>query len=124
MKSIRIKLDQETVRPGEEIRGRVEWDMVTQGSPKLWISVLWHTEGKGTEDGQTVDQLAVQQPPTSGSHAFSFRLPPYPWSFSGELISVIWLVEASFETADLMTQQGFIMAPRGREIFLRAVDGD
>ena len=61
------------------------------------ISLLWHTEGKGTEDVEVVEQINVEDPPITGSHDFSFRVPDFPWSFSGTLISLIWAVEASLD---------------------------
>ena len=122
MRGMTIVFEADALSPGAELCGRVEWDTVTEVPEALWISLLWHTEGKGTEDSDTLEQLRVPSPGISGSHNFSFRLPTYPWSFSGTLISLVWKVEARLEGTSVLLGAPFVMAPNGREIRLRPVD--
>ena len=44
-----------------------------------------------------VDQVQIDLPRPHGHHDFSFRLPDFPWSFTGTLVSLVWAVEASLE---------------------------
>ncbi len=122
MSFLHLRLDRDALEPGERLTGTVEWDQGDSVAQSLWISLLWHTEGKGTEDSDTVDQVEIHSPTRTGSQSFEFQLPSAPWSFSGRLISLIWTVEASLESTDLLTNAPFISAPEGQEILLRAVE--
>lgn len=122
MSFVRIHLDRNELEPGSELTGTVEWDTVNQQPDLLLISLLWYTEGKGTEDSATVDQQEIPSPMISGRQAFSFRLPREPWSFSGTLISLIWAVEAKLEGTGLFESASFISAPEGREVRLSSLD--
>ncbi len=117
--SIRVQLDGGAAfEPGSEVRGRAEWQ-AEEGRPEaVLISLLWHTEGKGTEDIEIIDQLEVERPPAAGSRNFAFRLPDFPWSFSGKLISLIWAVEASLEPGNAVERVNLVSAPDGEEIRL------
>ncbi|MEE8526722.1 MAG: hypothetical protein V3T72_22520 [Thermoanaerobaculia bacterium] len=115
--SLKIHLDSGTaLEPGSEIRGKVEWQTAVERPKSVVISLLWHTEGKGTEDIEIIEQIEVEDPPVSGSRDFSFTLPDFPWSFSGTLVSLIWRVEASIEPGGVIEYQNLVSAPGGEEI--------
>ncbi len=117
--SIGIHLDDGTCfEPGSEVRGRAEWQAGERRPKSVLISLLWHTEGKGTEDVEIVEQVEVERPPALGSRAFSFRLPDFPWSFSGTLISLVWAIEASLEPKGGVERVNLISAPGAEEVRL------
>jgi hypothetical protein len=117
--SLTIHLESDTsLEPGAEVRGRVEWQAAVERPESVVISLLWHTEGKGTEDVAIVDQVEIDDPPVAGSRDFSLRLPDFPWSFSGTLISLLWRVEASVEPGGGVEFQNLVSAPGGEEIRL------
>jgi len=117
MNEIRIELEDEKTafEPGAEISGRVVWR--TEEAPeKVLVSLLWHTAGKGTEDIEIVEQETFEGPATTGEYDFSFRLPDFPWSFSGTLISLVWAVEASLEPGGGVAQVEVVSAPGAAEV--------
>ncbi|MCP3956402.1 MAG: hypothetical protein GY719_00975 [bacterium] len=117
--SMRIHLDGGTsFEPGAEVRGRAEWQAGDEAPRSVLISLLWHTEGKGTEDIEIVEQIELEHPPASGSRDLTFRLPDFPWSFSGALISLVWAIEASLEPGGTVERVDLISAPGAEEIRL------
>ncbi len=116
--SLEIDLEETAFEPGSELRGRVEWQTEGGSVESVIVSLLWYTEGKGTEDVEVVDQVEVEYPTLQGSHDFSFRLPAFPWSFSGTLISLVWAVEAGLEPDGAIERVTLVSAPDAREIEL------
>ena len=115
---IKIELDRTVFEPGDTITGRVRWGY--DGSSTVRVSLIWHTEGKGTEDTETVAQKYFRTTAKRGSTeaVFAFRAPLYPWSFSGTLISLVWAVEASLEPRGDLDRIDVTVAPEGRELRL------
>ena len=114
--SVEIELDRSIFEPGDVVEGTVRWN--TGGTPadSVLISLLWHTEGKGTEDSETVAQTQVEAPAARGEQRFALQLAEQPWSFSGTLISVQWLVEASVEPNGDLHRKVLVSAPGGKEV--------
>jgi hypothetical protein len=101
--------------PGEPIAGIVTWSL--PAIPKrVELRLFWFTRGKGTEDAQIVEQVAIDNPPIQGQHPFMFRAPNGPYSFSGKLISLIWGLEVLAEPKDRSDRIEIVCAPGGREI--------
>ena len=116
--SLEIKLDDTTFEPGAEVRGRVDWQPDGPARETVLISLLWHTEGKGTEDVEIVDQIQIEMPRPHGHRDFRFRLPDFPWSFAGTLVSLVWAVEASLEPKGAVHRVPIVSAPGGETIQL------
>ncbi len=116
--SLEIRLEETALEPGTELRGRVDWRAEGDAVESVVVSLLWYTEGKGTEDVDIVEQVDVEYPSVHGSREFSFRLPDFPWSFSGTLVSVVWAVEASLEPGGAVERVILVSAPEAREITL------
>ncbi len=117
--TLQIHLDDPNAyQPGDEIRGRVTWQSLQRQPKSVLISLLWHTEGKGTEDVEIIEQITVDGPSASGSREISFILPGFPWSFSGTLLSLVWAIEASLEPAGEVTRVNIVSAPGAEEIQL------
>ena len=120
MSQIEVQLEQRAYEPGEMVRGQVTWQAVDSPPEQLLITLLWYTEGKGTEDAEVHARTTIDHPRTQGSQSFDMRLPDFPWSFSGELISLIWAVEASLEPKGEVGRTDLIAAPGGVEVILQA----
>ncbi len=115
---IEILLDQrEGYLPGETVSGRVRWSF-DQSAEEAYVNLLWHTAGKGTEDIYIVDQMPIGTSTRSGDFPFKFELPAEPYSFSGKLISLCWLVEFVCEELEENAKVEIIVSPTRKEILL------
>lgn len=114
MSTLSLQLDRTHFEPGERVLGTIRWDHSGKKAQMVRLSLVWHTEGKGSEDAETVAQVEIRSPPPSGRERFGFDLPPWPWSFSGKLVSIVWTVEASLEPGGELARVELVMGP-GRE---------
>ena len=92
---ITISLDQSNThfRPGEAISGTVSWADLGEQTDKLETRLVWYTEGKGNQDIEVIKSLPLHVTQPDGSARFEFTAPTRPFSFSGKLISLIWVIE-------------------------------
>jgi hypothetical protein len=120
--SIALQGDTAAFAPGRSIQGTIHWSL--DDNPRhLRLSLLWYTSGKGTRDAGVVETMQLDNPGASGSHAFSFTLPPGPYSFSGKLISLIWALELTASPGSETVRKEITVSPTGREILLTSVAG-
>ncbi len=84
----------------------------------IYIRLLWHTEGRGTQYLDKVEELDVFQGKLSQelpkAFDFSFVLPADPWSYSGHYVSVVWKVQAQIDLSwskDPQAERPFILRP-------------
>jgi hypothetical protein len=104
-------------RPGETLEGVAGWRL--DKPPKsIELRLFWFTRGKGTEDAGVVDQARFEAPQLEEGRRFSLTLPAGPFSFSGQLISLIWALELVVEPGDHSTRVDLVMSPSGEEILL------
>ena len=115
---IEIEGGQQAFMPGETIRGRVQWQM-NNDPRKAILRIFWFTQGKGTEDSCLHEEIKFENPGPVEEHAFEFVLPVGPYSFSGRLISLIWMVE--LEVDKKYARQDVVLSPTGQEIKLGSV---
>lgn len=118
---ITIQLEKTAFSPSGEVTGKIIWATGPTNNT-LELRLFWFTEGRGTQDIQVVDQLVYD---TSSRHQgdedFVLHLPQSPPSFSGQLISLQWALEAvaiqqgDSERADITVSQ------TGQEITLTPV---
>jgi len=122
--SLRILLEGKRTgfRPGDEIKGRAEWSLDAPPE-KVEVHLCWLTRGKGTEDMEVV-RVETCGPTPNGQREFTFRAPNEPYSFSGQLISLIWAVELVIEPADQCERVEITIGPEAREIVLPATVSD
>lgn len=119
---LNITPDPERCRPGGEISGRVNW-MLDKPMKSGEVRLVWSTRGKGSEDKEIVDRLEIANPVQSGEFPFRFRLPSGPYSFSGKLISLVWMIEVQIKPSKLTKDAEFVMSPTGKEIIIADAGG-
>ncbi|MEM6795916.1 MAG: hypothetical protein AAF725_18215 [Acidobacteriota bacterium] len=115
--SLAIELDRAEYRPGETVEGAVRWSG-GGAAQSLAISLLWFTEGKGTEDSAVVERRTVDAPGAEGTERFALELPAFPWSASGKLVSIVWAVEASLDPEGEIALARLISSPSAVESWL------
>ena len=114
---ILVRDERRNFRPGETVEGVAGWRL--DKPPKaVELRLFWFTRGKGTEDVGVVNQMRFDAPQLEEGRKFSFILPAEPFSFSGQLISVIWALELVVEPGDFSTRVELVMSPSGEEILL------
>lgn len=109
--------------PGETITGTVRWQLA-DAPRRLEVVLFWATEGKGTSDTGVVAEQVHESPRMSGSVDFSFQLPEAPYSFSGQLVTFKWGVEAIFKKEKRHDHAAFVLSPTGEEWILPEPDPD
>ncbi len=113
--SIQVKNNQTSFKPGDKVEGSIIWDLPKE--PKeITVNLFWATDGKGSQDIEVVDFRKFQAYCKTGNDSFSFTLPIAPYSFSGNLISISWTLEAFAKSGRDNCQYELIMAPQGEEI--------
>ncbi len=108
-------------RPGETIDGAIGWEL-SAAPAAIEVRLFWQTRGKGTTDVTVVDRVRVEGPALQGAHPFQFVAPAEPPSFSGQLVSLIWSLEAVVLRQGPTASLDIVIAPDGREILLGKVN--
>lgn len=115
---ITINLDQgSSFLPGEVVSGKVFWQL-PKPPEKAVLHLLWCTSGKGTEDISIIDEISFQTGGVSAEHPFKFTLPLSPYSFSGKILSLQWMLEMVLTKPDESQQQVITVSPTKNEINL------
>lgn len=115
--TIQIHLDRSDASylPGEPITGDVSWDLPS-GVESLTVRLFWQTEGKGTQDFGVAHEITWEQVALRERRAFTFAGVDGPYSFSGNMISVCWLIEAYTSPEQAHAQSPVTLSPTGAEI--------
>lgn len=116
--NIEIQDNQGVFEPGEIIQGRVSWHGEKQPK-KAQLRLFWHTQGKGTEDLEVVQEISFDSPKQQDNRAFTMTLPMTPYSFSGKLISLIWGLELVVRGHKGAFSKEFVISPFGHEIIIQ-----
>ena len=104
--------------PGDEVRGSVKWARAFP--PELIeLKLIWTTSGRGSEDVEVVETIAFENPELEGMRSFRLRLPDSPYSFSGKLVSLTWMLELVVRPEDAAERLTIIIAPNNKEITLQ-----
>jgi hypothetical protein len=119
MNHLKILLRDETksFRPGDVVDGVAGWQS-TEPLRSVELRLFWFTRGKGTEDVGLVNRIRFESPQMEEGRRFRFILPTQPWSFSGELVSLIWALELVAEPGHQSTRAELTVSPTGQEILL------
>jgi hypothetical protein len=106
-----------TFSPGDTLTGTATWEL--EATPqKAELHLVWHTQGKGTRDITVVQTTAFSQPQARDTRPFTIPLPDAPYTFSGQLISLIWNLELSLDPGDHCEALEITIAPGGQEVRL------
>lgn len=103
--------------PGETISGNVSWD-IEAPPKKAELDLIWSTQGKGTSDIEIVQTVSFAQPQARENRPFTIKLPESPYSFSGQLISLLWHLELNLEPGGHSQALEITIAPGGQEVIL------
>ena len=119
MNELKILLadDRKQFRPGETLQGIAGWRL-TAIPRRVDLRLFWYTRGKGTEDVGVANRIGFEQPQAEEGRRFSFVLPEEPYSFSGQLLSLVWALELVVEPGAQTTRLEFVLSPSGEEIIL------
>ncbi len=104
-------------RPGEEIEVVAQWQLDEQPT-SAELHLVWYTHGKGDGDSGVVRTIPFDSPGIAETRRCTLRLPKAPYSFSGKLISLIWVLELIVEPGARTERIDITIAPRGEEIIL------
>ncbi len=115
--SIQLKDAKISYLPGEKINGEVEWDL-TQEVKEIAINVFWYTEGIGDQDSEIAESEIIKLPLKSDRQSFEIGLPMAPYSYSGQITSLKWAIEATTLKDKFKDVKEFSMAPGNKEIIL------
>ena len=108
-----FNVERKDLRPFETVSGRVEWRL--DEVPKdLELRLCWFTRGRGTEESETVEALALGDT-SSGARGFSFVLPGAPWSVDGPLISIAWALEVVAKKQGGLALEELVVSPDRKE---------
>ncbi len=120
MSTLRIDIGggQRGYRPGENVSGRVTWQ-VEETPQSAELRLFWYTSGKGTQDVENVDLATFHNPQRNDDRLFSFALPRQPFSFSGKLISLVWALELIVEPGSNVEREDIVVSASGEEVVLR-----
>lgn len=102
-------------RPGDDVSGRAWWQL-DRPPEEIVARLFWYTQGKGTQDIVIVQEEAFPAPGARDRREFSFCLPEGPYSFSGNLISLIWAVEVVAMPGEEAARVELTVSPTGDEL--------
>ena len=113
--------DQRTAfSPHETVTGQVSWQLdVPPKSAELRL--VWSTSGRGISDGSVVQAVPFAAPQPTESRPFTITLPDAPYSFSGSLISLTWVLELVIGSGDLVESVEIVVGPGGNAVSLPRV---
>jgi hypothetical protein len=114
---ILLRDEQKSFRCGETVEGVAGWQL-EKPPTSAELRLFWFTRGKGTEDVGLVQRVRFDAPQSEEGRRFSFILPEEPWSFSGQLVSLIWALELIIEPGERTERVELVVSPTGREILL------
>ena len=80
--SIETEGGRSAFEPGDEVRGQVEWDLITPAHG-VEVRLFWYTRGKGTTDVNVVKVQRCDVAGLKGRHEFRFLLPEEPFDTRG-----------------------------------------
>src|SRR6185369_15538212 len=94
--TILLRDERDAFRPGERLEGVAGWRLEAPPT-SAEVRLFYYTRGKGTQDVEVAGRQRFETPQASEGRPFTFELPDEPFSFSGQLISLIWALELVLE---------------------------
>jgi len=117
MNSLQIEINggRTVFEPGEALDGTVSWQL-DKPAAEVELRLFWHTSGVGDEDAGVVDCARFGQPSQGDRRSFHFWLPPGPYSFNGQLISLHWALELVAKSCKEVARVEIVVAPGGEPV--------
>ena len=110
--------------PGSQLRGTAWWSSES-AARDFEVRVVWQTSGVGTRDKGLGARERLRHLRPEERRDFVLGLPWEPYSFSGTLLSVEWLVQFGDPGSDVWVTKPIVLAPDGREVRLpEAIEDD
>ena len=103
--------------PGAQLIATAQWEL-DRPVDSIKLRLLWYTRGKGESDSDVVQEITFDNPGSQGQKRLGIQLPDSPYSFSGKLISLIWVLELEAIPSGDTERVEIILAPDGKEIVL------
>lgn len=95
-----IDLPKTHYQPEEILRGEILWAL-EKPPERIYLSLGWWTEGRGSKDAKIETELDWPTLDTAGQQSFEIPLPKTPYSFQGQLITLKWALELHTEKGKL-----------------------
>jgi hypothetical protein len=118
--NINVIEEKSAFEPGEELTGSASWQL-ERGARSVELRLFWFTRGRGIEDAAVVQTIRFENPLNEETRSFSFRLPEAPYSFVGQLISLVWALELIVEPSKEVARQDIIVGPGRQEVRLASI---
>jgi hypothetical protein len=121
--SLRTADGRTAFEPGEKIQVVAEW-ACDQPLERAEVRLVWYTRGKGDTDHAVVRRERLDAPRASDSRTVELQLPEAPYSFSGDLVSLVWAVRLDLFGAAKPKQIEIVVAPLAREVVLNVEESN
>jgi hypothetical protein len=103
--------------PGESIEGTVQWRL--PNAPRTAeLRLCWYTRGEGGEESEIISAQKFDSSSPSEQRGFRFVAPSEPYSFSGQLISLVWVLELVVEPGNEFERVEIVIGPEGKTVEL------
>ena len=117
---IELPYGRSAFEPGDEVELLLSWEL-DESPESVELRLCWNTAGKGTTDLAVVEKVPFEFPNAVETRRTTMALPSAPYSFSGQLISLIWAFELIAFPSESSTRQEITIAPAGQEVRLSKV---
>ncbi len=104
--------------PGETVEVIAGWSLDREPEA-VEVRLAWATRGKGTEDMAVVRTERFERPKAVDGRRFALELPAAPYSFSGKLVSLVWILELVALPSKEARHIEITIGPGAREGLLR-----
>ncbi|MEN0064904.1 MAG: hypothetical protein AAGA48_22355 [Myxococcota bacterium] len=101
--------------PGDTIDVTVTWTRDPEPEA-VTVRLLWRTSGRGDTDVALASEQALS--PAESVTTVTFTAPQTPPSFSGQLITLQWTIEAEVQPGDGFAHADIVIGPDGHEVQL------
>jgi hypothetical protein len=114
-----------TFAPGETLEAAAQWQLENPANA-VEFRLVWYSRASDQEhttfvrDMSIVDRVRFESPERTGAERWTVRLPNGPYSFTGNLISLVWALELVVEPAPDTHRLEITVAPNGKAIALHA----
>jgi hypothetical protein len=118
-----LHLDGDSPRrpPGAGLTGKAGWKSA-QPVESAEIRLFWYTAGIGARDVKVVETIPIERPGPVDEQPFALTLPAGPYSFSGQLVSLIWGLELVLEPGTVTERVEFELSPFDEPIVLPRIE--